>query len=136
MPSHFNASSSNAKSLSPVSNWQQKCTKSTHPSMQQSQLTPPPTRFVILSSLVDQLSTSINTLAALLVPLRLLLSTKNKIHVVDPQEEVLNHQVKKSLTTSLLLSYFDIIRPTQLCTDTSRQGLGFILHQNMAKNGL
>ena len=40
------------------------------------------------------------------------------------------NQVKKSLTTLPLLSFFDINKPTRLCTDTSRQRLGFILQQH------
>ena len=49
-----------------------------------------------------------------------------------PQEEALK-QVKKSLTTPPQLSYFDINKPTRLCTDASRQGLGFILQQKTAE---
>ena len=36
---------------------------------------------------------------------------------------------KESLTTQPVLSYFDITKPTRLSTDTSRQGLGYILQQ-------
>ena len=81
--------------------------------------------------LVNQLSTSTNTLATLLGPIRPLLSTKNEFLWSTTQEEALN-QVKKSLTTSPLLSFFDINKPTRLCTDASRQGLGFILQQKTA----
>ena len=81
--------------------------------------------------LVNQLSTSTNTLATLLGPLRPLLSTKNEFLWSTTQEEALT-QVKKSLTTPPLLSFFDINRPTRLCTDASRQGLGFILQQKTA----
>ena len=81
--------------------------------------------------LVNQLSTSTNTLATPLGPLRPLLSTKNEFLWSTTQEEALT-QVKKSLTTPPLLSFFDINRPTRLCTDASRQGLGFILQQKMA----
>ena len=82
--------------------------------------------------LVNQLLTSTNTLAALLGPLRPLLSTKNEFLWSTPQEEALN-QVKKSLITSPLLSFFDINKPTRLCTDASMQGLGFILQQKTAE---
>ena len=78
--------------------------------------------------LVNQLSTSTNTLATLLA-LRPLLSTKNEFLWSTTQEESLT-QVKKLLTTPPLLSFFDINKPTRLCTDASRQGLGFILQQN------
>ena len=81
--------------------------------------------------LVNQLSTSTNTLATLLSPLRPLLSTKNDFMWSTAQEEAMV-QIKKSLTTSPLLSFFDINKPTRLCTDASRQGLGFILQQKDA----
>ena len=74
--------------------------------------------------LVNQLSTSTNTLATLLTPLRPLLSVKN---VAQHQEAFSN--IKTSLTTTPLLSFFDITRTTRLSTDASRQGLGFILQQ-------
>ena len=81
--------------------------------------------------LVNQLSRSTNTLATLLGPLRPLLSTKNEFLWSTTQEEALS-QVKKTLTTPRLLSFFDINKPTRLCTDASRQGLGFILQQKTA----
>ena len=37
--------------------------------------------------------------------------------------------VKDTLTTVLVLSFHDASKPTRLCTDASRQGLGFILQQ-------
>ena len=96
---------------------------------------PTPTNHSELRSflgLVNQLSSSTNTLATLLDPIRPLLSTKNEFLWSPPQEEALN-QVKKSLTTPPQLSYFDINKPTRLCTDASRQGLGFILQQKTAE---
>ncbi len=36
---------------------------------------------------------------------------------------------RASLTSAPSLSYFDPSKPTQLCTDASRQGLGFVLQQ-------
>ena len=60
-----------------------------------------------------------------------MLSTKNELLWSTTQKEAFT-QVKKSLTTPPLLSFFDINRPTRLCTDASRQGLGFILQQKMA----
>ena len=39
---------------------------------------------------------------------------------------------KQALTTAPTLSFFDLEKPTRLCTDASRQGLGFVLQQ---KNG-
>ena len=82
--------------------------------------------------LVNQLSTSTNTLATLLGPLRPLLSTKNEFMWSATQDEALS-QIKKSLTTAPVLSFFDIHKPTRLCTDASRQGLGFILQQKTAE---
>ena len=61
-----------------------------------------------------------------------MLSTKYEFLWSAPQEEALN-QVKKSLTTPPMLSFFDINKPTRLCTDASRQGLGFILQQKTAE---
>ena len=40
------------------------------------------------------------------------------------------YSVKQSLTSAPTLYYFDYTKPTRLCTDASRQGLGFILQQN------
>ena len=78
--------------------------------------------------LVNQLSTSTNTLAALLTPLRPLLSTKNEFLWSDHHQEAFTN-IKKSLTASPLLSFFDMTKPTRLSTDASRQGLGFVLQQ-------
>ena len=36
---------------------------------------------------------------------------------------------KDSLTVAPVLSFFDGTRPTKLCTDASRNGLGFVLQQ-------
>ena len=77
---------------------------------------------------MNQLSTSTSIFATLLGSLRPLLSTQNDFMWSAVQEEAMI-QVKKSLTTLLFLSFFDINQPTRLFTDTSRQGLGFILQQ-------
>ena len=37
---------------------------------------------------------------------------------------------KQSLTSAPTLSFFDPNKPTRLCTDASRQGLGFVLQQS------
>ena len=78
--------------------------------------------------LVNQLSTSTNTIATLLAPLRPLLSTKNEFLWSNHHQEAFV-QVKTSLTTSPMLSFYDINKPTRLSTDASRHGLGFILQQ-------
>ena len=78
--------------------------------------------------LVNQLSSSTPTLVGLLAPLRPLLSTKNDFlwstSLTDAFESV-----KQSLTSAPTLSYFDPDSLTRLCTDASRQGLGFVLQQ-------
>lgn len=78
--------------------------------------------------LVNQLSASTPTIAGLLAPLRPLLSTKNEF-MWSSELEAAFGSVKQSLTSAPILSYFDPVRPTRLCTDASRQGLGFILQQ-------
>ena len=82
--------------------------------------------------LVNQLSTSTNTVATLLAPLRPLMSTKNDFLWLSSYEEAFCN-AKKSLTTPPVLSFFDITKPTRLCTDASRQGLGFILQQKTSE---
>ena len=81
--------------------------------------------------LVNQLSSSTPTLVGLLAPLRPLLSTKNDFlwstSLTDAFESV-----KQSLTSAPTLSYFDPDSLTRLCTDASRQGLGFVLQQKRA----
>ena len=78
--------------------------------------------------LVNQLSSTTATTATLLSPLRPLLQTKNEF-VWSDDFEVAFKAVKESLTSAPTLSYFDPTKPTRLCTDASRQGLGFILQQ-------
>ena len=78
--------------------------------------------------LVNQLSSSTSTIATILAPLRPLLSTKNEFIWSEESEQAFN-SIKKSLTTAPTLSYFDFTRKTRLCTDASRQGIGFILQQ-------
>ena len=73
--------------------------------------------------LVNQLSTSTNRLATLLDPLRPLLSTKNEFLWSSYHQEAFSH-IKTSLTTTPMLSFFDISKPTKLSTDASRRGLG------------
>ena len=41
---------------------------------------------------------------------------------------------KESLTSNPVLAFFDSCKPTGLCTDASRQGLGFILQQQDGNN--
>ena len=90
---------------------------------------PAPTSHTELRSfigLVNQLSSSTNTVATLLAPFRPLLSTKNEF-AWSPSHATAFKTVKESLTTQPILSYFDITKPTRLSTDASRQGLEYIL---------
>ena len=41
---------------------------------------------------------------------------------------------KQSLMSAPTLSFFDPTKPTRLCTDTSRQGLGLVLQQKSGEN--
>ena len=78
--------------------------------------------------LVNQLAASTNTIAGLLGPLRALLSTKNEFLWSSIHDQAFL-RAKQSLSSAPTLSYFDPVRPTRLCTDASRQGLGFVLQQ-------
>ena len=78
--------------------------------------------------LANQLSSSVNTIATLLTPLRPLLTMKNDFLWNDDHDAAFT-ATKDALTTAPVLSYYNASKPTRLCTDTSRQGLGFILQQ-------
>ena len=78
--------------------------------------------------LVNQLPASTPTIATLLAPLRPLLSTKNEYTWTEEFEAAFAN-VKKSLTSAPILSYFNQDKETRLCTDASHQGLGFVLQQ-------
>ena len=92
---------------------------------------PTPTTRTDLQSFVglaNQLSTSTATLAGLLAPLHPLLSTKNEFTWSSDLDQAFT-KAKQLLTSAPTLSYFDPSKPTRVCTDVSRQGLGFILQQ-------
>ena len=78
--------------------------------------------------LVNQLSSSTSDVASLLTPLRPLLSIKNDFIWLGDHDHAFK-AAKDSLTVAPILSYFDATRPSRLCTDASRHGLGFILQQ-------
>ena len=78
--------------------------------------------------LANQLAASTDALAGLLGPLRPLLSTKNEF-IWLPDHEQAFQEAKTSLTVAPTLQFFDPQKPTRLCTDASRQGLGFVLQQ-------
>ena len=80
--------------------------------------------------LVNQLSASTPKIATLLALLQPLLSTKHEYTWNDEFKTALTN-VKKSLTSAPVLSYFNQRKETRLCTDASRQGLGFVLQQKM-----
>ena len=83
--------------------------------------------------LANQLSASTAALANLLAPLRPLLSTKNEF-MWSPDIEKAFCTAKQALTSAPTVSYFDLNKPTRLCTDASRQGLGFVLQQQNGGN--
>ncbi len=83
--------------------------------------------------LANQLSASTATVAELLAPLRPLLSTKNEFVWPLDLDQAFT-MAKQSLTSAPTLSFFDQSRPTRLCTDASRQGLGFVLQQKSGDN--
>ena len=92
---------------------------------------PPPSNRTDLRSfvgLVNQLSSSTSALATLMAPLRPLLCTKNEFIWSEEFEQTFNN-IKKTLTVAPTLNYFNYTKQTRLCTDASRQGLGFILQQ-------
>ena len=78
--------------------------------------------------MVNQLSSSTSHIASLLATFRPLLSTKNDF-VWSADHDCAFQAAKGSLTIAPVLSFFDANRPSRLCTDASRQGLGFILQQ-------
>ena len=78
--------------------------------------------------LTNQLSTSTDKTATLLEPLRPLLSTKKEF-TWTADHDIALMTAKQHLSTSQVLAFFNVSRPTRLCTDASRQGLGFILQQ-------
>ena len=78
--------------------------------------------------LANQLSACTNIVAPSLAPLRSLLSVKNDFTWSSTHDSAFS-SAKDSLTSSPVLAYFDVNRPTRLCTDASRQGLGFVLQQ-------
>ena len=88
------------------------------------------TNLLSFFGLVNQLSASTSSVAGLLAPLRPLLSAKNEF-VWAPEQNQAFDNAKKSLTTAPTLAFFDVSKPMRLCTDASRQGLGFILQQNV-----
>ena len=92
---------------------------------------PTPTNRIDLQSffsLVKQLSSSTDTVAQLLLLLRPLLSTKHEFVWLAEHDWIFT-RVKEHLIDIPTLAYFNMTKPTRLCTDASRQGVGFVLQQ-------
>ena len=85
-------------------------------------------RSAILFGLTNQLSTSTDKTAALLELLCPLLRTKKEF-TWTADHDIALVTAKQRLSMSPVLGFFNVSRPTCLCTDASRQGLGLILQQ-------
>ena len=77
--------------------------------------------------LVDQLTSGINKIKELMSPLRPRLSIKNNF--IWSADHALFSKVKEQLVMSQVSALFDFSSPTRLSTDTSRQGLDFVVQQ-------
>ena len=67
-----------------------------------------------------------------IAPLRPLLSTKTEFTWTTEHDQALA-KTKECLTTAPALAFFDVDKPTRVCTDASRQGLGFVMQQQTAE---
>ena len=84
--------------------------------------------------LVNQLTSFTDKLSTILEPLRPLLSAKVPVYW-DAKLEHAFRLAKKALVSVPVLAYFDVSKPTRLCTDASRlHGLGFVLMQQQFHN--
>jgi len=83
--------------------------------------------------LANQLSSSTDTVSKLLLPMRTLLSTKHDF-IWSQEHDQAFAEAKAKLTEVPTLAYFNVAKETRLCTDASRQGLGFVLQQ-LSDNG-
>ena len=64
------------------------------------------------------------------------LTKKNTAFVWGPQKEEAFQHVKEVLTSDLIIKPFDPKLPSELYTDASRIGIGYLLCQRNAKNEL
>ena len=78
--------------------------------------------------LVHQLTGSSDAVSSTLSPLCLLLSSKNDV-LWSPDHTDAFNKAKEVLTTAPILEFYDVTQPTQLLTDASCLGLGFVLQQ-------
>ena len=67
-------------------------------------------------------------IAQLLLPLHPLLSTKHEFLWLAEHDQAFA-AIKRHLVEIPILAYFSLMKPTWLCTDASRQGIGFFLQQ-------
>ena len=79
-------------------------------------------------SLVNQLASGTALIVELMSPLQPLLSSKNEFAWSDHHSQAFA-KVKEQLVKSPVLAFLDIKKPTCLCTDANRQGIGFVLQQ-------
>ena len=92
---------------------------------------PTPTTCTELRSFVglaNQLTSGTNAIAELIAPLRPLLSTKNEFTWTMEHDQALE-KAKECLMTAPVLAFFNVAKPTRVCTDASRQDLGFVMQQ-------
>ena len=78
--------------------------------------------------LANQLSSSTDAVSKLLLPMRALLSSKHDFLWTEEHSQAFT-EAKAKLVEVPTLAYFSLAKETRLCTDASRQGLGFILQQ-------
>ena len=78
--------------------------------------------------LANQLAASTDQIAKLLEPMRPLLSSKNEFVWSSTHEQALS-KAKEHLASAPTLAFFDMNKQTRICTDASRQGVGFVLQQ-------
>ena len=96
---------------------------------------PSPTTRTDLKSffgLANQLAAGTDKIAELLEPLRPLLSSKNEFVWSTTHEQALS-KAKQHLASTPTLAFFDMAKLTRICTDASRQGVGFVLQQQSPK---
>ena len=78
--------------------------------------------------LANQLAASTDQIAKLLEPMRPLLSLKSEFAWSSMHEQALS-KAKEHLASAPTLAFFDMNKQTRICTDASRQGVGFVLQQ-------
>ena len=82
--------------------------------------------------LANQLASCTDKIAELLQPMRPLLSTKNEFMWSAIHDQALS-KANEHLASAPTLAFFDMEKPTRLCTDASRHGIGFVLQQKISE---